>query len=400
MYEQRKVMALIVAAGAGVRMGSPVPKQFMDIGGRPMVLHSAVAFSSHELVDEVYVAVAAGQVDTCKKIVEGLPKFRGITQGGDSRQETVLNSLRSIAAGSGPDDIVLIHDGARPWVDEATITNVIIAAAESGAAVPCVPVTETLYRATDTEGDGVQTGPGAGRFLRSAPRRENMFAVQTPQGFKLALILSAHEEAAKNGVEVTDDGIPAHLSGHEVRMVLGEPGNVKVTTARDMEMARAREGLSGIGFDVHPFAAGRRLILGGVDIPFDRGLDGHSDADVLTHALMDAILGALDLGDIGKHFPDADPAFKGISSMELLKRVVALMSEGGWEIGNADTVIVTEKPKIAPYADDIRKSLSSALVARPGVVSVKATTAEGLGFTGREEGIGAQAIVRLKRREE
>jgi 2-C-methyl-D-erythritol 2,4-cyclodiphosphate synthase len=281
-------------------------------------------------------------------------------------------------------DIVLIHDAARPFVTDAVIEGVLDGVISSGAAVCCVPVKDTIYKADREMRDK----------LWGVPPRDELFAVQTPQGFDFALISDTHERALKDGLTATDDGSLAKAYGADVLITAGSYENIKVTTAEDLP--GSMQGRVGTGFDVHAFAAGRKLILGGVEIPYDRGLLGHSDADVLTHALMDAMLGALALGDIGRHFPDTDERYRGISSMKLLAEVVSMIHDKGYTVSNADMTIVAEKPRMSGFIPDIVARLSEVLGIETGRVSVKATTTEGLGFTGTEEGIGAQAIVLLR----
>ncbi|MDR1815630.1 MAG: 2-C-methyl-D-erythritol 4-phosphate cytidylyltransferase [Clostridiales Family XIII bacterium] len=398
MYKGRPVAAIIAAGGAGTRFGGDVPKQFRDVGGKPMWARAAAAFAEHEAVDEVVVVVpesGAGFENNGNDVC--------FVSGGADRQASVRNGL---AAVSFADGLALIHDAARPFVSREVIDRVIEGAASCGAAVPGVPVTDTIYQG------------------ETALDREALRAVQTPQGFDLCLIRAAHARAAEAGASYTDDGSLVLAAGHAVRVVEGDAANVKVTTPTDMESATCsaiggrqdaaptagidgganRAGIGagasrvGIGFDAHRFVGGRPLILGGVEIPFEMGLQGHSDADVLTHAFMDAILGALRLGDIGTLFPDSDPAYAGVSSMKLLADVTRRMRGAGYEIENADGVVVCEQPKLAPHRAEIEKRLADALGVPSGRVSVKGTTTERLGFTGREEGIAAEAVVLLKKK--
>jgi 2-C-methyl-D-erythritol 4-phosphate cytidylyltransferase/2-C-methyl-D-erythritol 2,4-cyclodiphosphate synthase len=398
MYRDRQVAVLIAAGGVGARLGADRPKQFMEIEGRSMLQMATLPFVRSEFVDRVIVIAAAGTEAETEPEIAALPIDAGrahaadrivqisLVTGGADRAESIRNGLAAAAKiGISKDDLVLIHDAARPYVTEAVIARVLDAAYEYGAAVPAVPVKDTIY-ATSELG-----------FAASVPDRKQLFAVQTPQGFEFSLIFESHEKAFREGAVVTDDGMPVLLSGNRVKIVEGDYANRKITTPEDLAPSRAAENPHrvGIGFDVHRFEAGGKLILGGIEIPFDKGLLGHSDADVLTHALMDAILGALRLGDIGKLFPDTDESYRGISSMILLKKVSALMREAGYRPENVDMTIVGERPKMAPYRSRIEKSIADALGVAPETVSVKATTTEKLGFTGREEGIGAEAIVLL-----
>ena len=379
MYKGRPVAALIMAGGSGTRFGSDAPKQFVPMDGETMLRRAIRAFENHPSVDEVIVVVPSGYED----FAEG----RKTASAGADRAASVRNGLDAVPS-RFEGGLVLIHDAARPFVARAVIDRVLEAACEAGAAVPAVPVTDTVY--DDDSNDGEQT-------VRVLPRGR-LAAAQTPQGFDLALIRAAHARAFAEGLTVTDDGSTALAAGCELRLVEGDAANRKITTREDWPVTPARR--AGIGFDAHRFetgpAARRPLVLGGVAIPFDRGLEGHSDADVLTHALMDAILGALHLGDIGLLFPDTDERYRGISSMVLLADVTARMREAGYEIENADTTLVCERPKIAPHRETVERSLAEALGVQPEHVSVKATTTEKLGFTGREEGIAAEAIVLLQ----
>jgi 2-C-methyl-D-erythritol 4-phosphate cytidylyltransferase/2-C-methyl-D-erythritol 2,4-cyclodiphosphate synthase len=401
MYNGRTVLTLIVAAGAGTRMGGKLPKQFLAIDGTPMLIKTAEVFERHGDTDGIYVVASPDYMALCRELLADMHKLRDVLPGGETRQDSVRLGLQAMAEAEGlaGEPIVLIHDAARPFVDAAIIDRVTETAAQRGAAIPCIPMTDTIYavaQVDEAQADGAQ----AARILQTAPDRKSLFAVQTPQGFALSLILKAHEQAAEAGKIVTDDGIPVKLMGHPVSVVQGGVRNRKITTAADMAAVQQAERRVGIGFDVHAFAVGRKLILGGREIPYERGLEGHSDADVLTHALMDAMLGALDLGDIGRHFPDTDPQYAGISSLKLLRRVRALMESRAWTIENADMTIIAERPKMARYISDMKEELAAALGLESTCVSIKATTTEGLGFTGREEGIGAQAVVLLRRRED
>jgi 2-C-methyl-D-erythritol 4-phosphate cytidylyltransferase/2-C-methyl-D-erythritol 2,4-cyclodiphosphate synthase len=383
MYEGRRVGALIAAAGNGSRMGGDVPKQFLDIGGIPMLLKTISIFEANPFVDDIFVIVPRARRDVLSGA--GLLKTRLDFDacGGATRQASVAEGLASIGAAPSRrvPDLVLIHDAARPFVTNDVISRVLEGAVETGAAIPCTPVKDTVYAATADR-----------RRLDVVLDREGLFAVQTPQGFDFKLICEAHTRAIKDGVAATDDGTLARRYGAQVRIVAGDYANVKITTREDLPDAGDRVGL---GFDAHAFAEGRALVLGGVNIPFERGLLGHSDADVLTHALMDAILGALNLGDIGLHFPDTDARYRGISSMTLLAEVRAKMERAGYRLGNADLVIVAERPRMAEHIAAMRDSLAAALGTDVGNVSVKATTTEGLGFSAKTDGIGAQAVVRL-----
>jgi 2-C-methyl-D-erythritol 4-phosphate cytidylyltransferase/2-C-methyl-D-erythritol 2,4-cyclodiphosphate synthase len=381
-------------------MGGGLPKQFRRIGGTCILRLSCDALGSHGSVDDIYVVAHPDWMAETEVALEGQGKLRAVCAGGQTRQESVLNALRAMPLQK--DDIVLIHDAARPFVTDAVIDDVLRALQETGAAVAAVPVTDTVWQAEEN---------GA-RFLSAPIPREGLYAAQTPQGFRFGLICAAHEEAARTGLSATDDGGLAKAYGARVALAAGDCANRKVTTEADLPPAGqdgqyGQYGLDGqnvlrvgTGFDVHALVPGRRLVLGGVEIPFEKGLLGHSDADVLLHALMDAMLGALALGDIGQHFPDTEAQYKGISSLELLAQVRRLVGERGYRVQSVDTTVLCERPRLAGHREAIRRSIAGALSLDADSVSVKATTTEGLGFTGREEGIGAQAVVLLQRQAE
>jgi 2-C-methyl-D-erythritol 2,4-cyclodiphosphate synthase/2-C-methyl-D-erythritol 4-phosphate cytidylyltransferase len=435
MYNGKTVAALIAAGGIGIRFGADIPKQFVEINGRSMLVCSVRPFLRNPFVDEIIVLAPAGfeqqtrdllarelgsglscRADTAAGVSAdmgtgaatdgmsadmGMDGFMGgtaaecrlrVVSGGTDRQASVRQGLEAAKGRSG---LVLIHDAARPFVTEDLINRVLDAAFEHGAAVPCVPVRDTIY---ETSADGVGSPARASKALD----RKRLAAAQTPQGFDFSLIEDAHRFAAADGIAVTDDGMPVMAYGRPVRIVEGDPANRKITAPEDMSSFGQYR--AGIGFDAHAFrkpadAGGQSwpLVLGGVEIPFEKGLEGHSDADVLTHALMDAILGALHAGDIGKLFPDTDAAYRGISSLLLLKRVARLMRDRGFALENADMTIVAERPRMAPHRETIENSLAKTLGTTPENVSVKATTTEKLGFAGREEGIAAEAVVLLKK---
>ena len=369
MYEGKRVTALIMAAGSGTRLGGPLPKQFLKIGGRTILERSLLPFEKNEYVDDVLVACGRDFIELCSRICAGFAKNRAVVEGGATRQESVRNALAQAA-----DGYILIHDGARPFVSEEIIDRVLAAAAENGAAVCAVPVKDTIRR-LDPD--------GGSRTLD----RDELRAVQTPQGFDSGLLREAFRRAEEEGFLATDDAGLVERLGRPVAIVDGSYGNIKITTKEDLPM----DVRTGSGYDVHRFAEGRKLILCGVEIPFEKGLLGHSDADVALHALMDAILGAAALGDIGRHFPDGDERYRGISSMELLRQVDALVRAKGYCVSNADVTIIAQRPKMLPYIEQMRANIASVLGVDIERVNVKATTTEKLGFAGREEGVAAQA---------
>jgi 2-C-methyl-D-erythritol 4-phosphate cytidylyltransferase/2-C-methyl-D-erythritol 2,4-cyclodiphosphate synthase len=390
MYSDKKVAVLIAAAGSGNRLNSDIPKQFLKIEGITMLEKTAMVFENSPLVDAIYVVAPEKGQELCKEILVNVSKFAGVTVGGRTRQDSVRKGLMFIDGNMKPADIVLIHDAARPFISDEVVERVIESASHHGAAVPCVPVVDTVYNGEEIVGEHGEDY----WVLSTLTDRSKLYSVQTPQGFFYDIIMRAHDAAEARSNEATDDGSLVKRLGINVRLVEGAQENYKITTAKDLLGSEVRVG---IGFDVHAFAEGRPLIIGGVEVPNARGLMGHSDADVLTHAIMDAMLGALSLGDIGMHFPDTDLAYAGISSMKLLGNVLTMIRKKGFEIFNIDTVIVAERPRMAGFIPSIKSSLAEALGVPEDCIGVKATTTEGLGFTGREEGIGAQAVVQLKR---
>lgn len=374
MYRDKKIAVIIAAAGAGTRINSETPKQFMKIGGKPMLAVTALAFSKCGLVDQIIVVTNPDRIEECGSILssQGVPGI--ITAGGRERQDSVYEGLKTLPADI---DYVMIHDAARPFVTQKLIEETICATVEKQAVVCATPVKETIRMRT-------------GRERSVTVDRSLMHSVQTPQGFEKNLIINAYKQAYAEGFYGTDDASIAERAGHKVYIIEGSYENIKITTKEDMN--NARENRTGIGFDVHAFSENRRLVLGGVEIPFDRGLSGHSDADVVVHAVIDALLGAAGCGDIGSLFPDSDDRYKDISSLLLLKEAAAIIKDKGFTTGNIDITVIAERPKIAPYAADMIKNIAETLGVGGDKINIKGTTTEGLGFTGREEGIAAQAV--------
>ena len=377
MYKGRKVTAVVTAAGSGRRMGTPLPKQFLKIGGKTVLEKAVEPFESSEHVDEIIVVGSSEFLELCTGLCRQFSKFSRAVAGGKERQDSVRNALNLVE-----DGYVLIHDGARPYVDMETIMRVLEAAAGTGAAVAAVPVKDTVR----------QTRGGDNTDSITLPR-DRLYSVQTPQGFDVALIREAYAAAEGEGFLGTDDGGLAERAGHPVTIVEGSYRNIKITTQEDLPM----ETRIGTGFDVHRLTEGRKLILCGIEIPFEKGLLGHSDADVAVHALMDAMLGAAAMGDIGRHFPDTDDAYKGISSMILLQKVRELIEQEGFRLGNADITIMAQRPKLSPYIEKMRTNIAAVLGMDAGSINVKATTTEKLGFVGRQEGIAAEAVCTINR---
>ena len=385
MYKGKKVAVIIAAAGVGKRMGAGIPKQYMLINGRPMLAETAGVFDANAFVDVLCVVTGVRDVEFCREMLKDLSKVKYIVPGGKERQDSISCGLSALCAAEDF-DIVMIHDAARPYVTNRIIEDCLEKTLQVGACTAAVPVKDTI------------------RYRNITLERKEMYAVQTPQCFERSVITGAYERAYSDGFYGTDDAGLVERMGRTVAIVEGDYKNIKITTPEDLPASCGGGAGSpflginafgmrvGTGFDVHAFAEGRALILGGVDIPHRKGLLGHSDADVLTHAVMDALLGAAALGDIGKHFPDTDERYRGISSLLLLEHVRELLSEAGYRVGNIDVTLIAQKPKIAPYIPQMVQNLAKGLVIDAGQINIKGTTTEKLGFTGREEGIACEAV--------
>lgn len=404
--------AILLAGGTGSRMGAGINKVLLPVAGIPCIVRSAMALSPW--VDRMILVCRPEEQNAFREVLESarlsVPVF--YAAGGATRQLSVTHGLREIARlessfgeddmipeevrlekaeepspSAAPDALVLIHDGARCLVSDEVIRNVLESVQRHGSGVAAIPVTDTLREV------GAENA-----FGRTIPR-EGLQAMQTPQGFRLPVLLSAFAAAEKEGFEGTDDAAVVAHAGFPVHRTPGSRFNLKLTTREDLRMAEAflkekafPELRVGQGYDVHQLAENRRLVLCGVEIPYERGLLGHSDADVAVHALMDALLGAACLGDIGRHFPDSDEKYHNADSMKLLEEVLNLLRREGYRPANADVTIVAQKPKLAPYILRMTENLASALMLPLNRVNVKATTTERLGFEGRMEGISAQAV--------
>ena len=364
MYRDNRVIAIIVAAGRGKRLGSSLPKQFLKVRGRTILEMSVEAFEQNKYVDEIFVAANADYCELTEKLCRGFSKLKKIVAGGAERQDSVRAALDCLRGENG---IVLVHDAARPFVSEAVINAVIEGTADFGAAIPTVPAKDTIRQ---VDGTGSRT-----------LQRETLARVQTPQGFRISLLKHAFEKAQAEGFLGTDDASLVERMGINISMVQGEDANRKITTREDLET----EIRIGTGYDVHRLVEGRPLVLCGEQIPYEKGLLGHSDADVALHALMDAMLGAAGLGDIGKHFPDTDERYRGISSMKLLQKTAELLREAGYFLGNADITIIAQRPKIAGYIPKMRANIAEIMNCDENKINIKGTTTEKLGFVGREE---------------
>jgi len=374
---------VVTAAGAGRRMGSALPKQYLTLSGVPLVVRTLRALHAWPGLLGVVVTAPADRVEeTSALLAEAeLPKVLRVVAGGAERQASVRLGLLALSE-AGDDDVVFIHDGVRPFPPVERFDELAAAARPDGALL-ALTCRDTVKRVEE------------GRVAETLAR-DTLRLAQTPQAFPYRLILDAHERAHREGVSVTDDIALVERLGLRPQVVEGSPGNVKITSAEDLAMAKERltpPRLSvGHGYDVHRLVEGRDLILGGVRFDHEKGLLGHSDADVLTHAVADACLGAAGLGDIGRHFPDSDPRYRGADSLKLLQAVGEMLRARGGRILRVDATLIAERPKIAPHVARMEENLSRALGLLPGGVSVKATTTEGLGFEGREEGISAHAV--------
>lgn len=398
--------AIVPAAGKGTRMGpiSVPSKQLLPLGGIPVIVHTLRALDVPE-IDAVVLVVPHDLVDTFQMLTKkyNCGKVKWVIPGGNSRQESVRLGLKILPPEYA---YVLIHDGGRPLVSKETVRACIRSTYETGAAAVGVPVKDTIKSSLD------------GRCVKETLPRELLWQIQTPQAFARKPLEEWHEAAAEQGLTVTDDAALAEANGYPVRLVRGEYSNLKLTTPEDLVLAEAllHHGLggeavaqspvdrnrahipafrTGIGYDVHQLGPGRKLVLGGVEVPYELGLIGHSDADVALHALMDALLGAAGLGDIGRHFPDTDPRYQGVSSLKLLDNVMELLSNGGYRVVNIDITIVAQRPKLAPYIDAMRETTASVCRVDVANVNYKATTTEGLGFVGEGRAIAAYAACLL-----
>lgn len=415
MYKDRKIVLILAAAGKGTRLGYSIPKQFIKmegLGDRSPLQKSILTAGIVDEIDEVIVVTNPEYIDlTYEQIAEeadahssSVPNFElkdvmqsqdedgvlcnfqpaskgvkskriEVIEGGASRQESTSLGIRFALKSKPEDYIILIHDAARPNASPELYRRVIKEAYEKGAVVPAIRLKDTIRD-----------------VKKGTLNRDDLRAVQTPQGFAGEIILNAIKYAEEKCFVGTDEGSLVDFAGLPVHTVLGSESNIKITNPEDL----SKTVCVGSGYDVHAFSENRKLILGGVDIPFEKGLLGHSDADVLTHALMDAILGAMGEGDIGLLFPDTSQEYKDVSSIELLKRVVALMNEKFYTLENADITVICQAPKIRQYIDEMKKNLELVLSPKNGI-NIKGTTTERLGFEGRGEGIAASATVLLSK---
>jgi 2-C-methyl-D-erythritol 4-phosphate cytidylyltransferase/2-C-methyl-D-erythritol 2,4-cyclodiphosphate synthase len=377
------VSAIIAAGGRGARFGGSQPKQLLTLGGVPILKRTVDAFLRGYPFIDVVVALpadlAANPPDYLDDVI--------IVEGGARRQDSVANAFRAVAPSA---QVVVIHDAARPLVTASLIERTVDAAIEHGAAIAALQATDTVKR-----GD-------ASRVIRGTLPRDEIFLAQTPQAFRAGVLRDALALAA-SASDATDEATLAEQAGHHVHLVDGDPRNLKITTPEDLEMAERLIGAHnssamriGNGYDLHRLVAGRPLILGGVTIPFDKGLQGHSDADAVCHAITDAILGAASAGDIGRHFPDTDPAWKDANSIVLLRQAAAIVRRVGYAIANVDVVVIAQQPTLVPHIDEICVSIARALGIDPQQVSVKGKTNEGVDSMGAGESIAVHAVALIQ----
>ena len=377
-----RCVVLVLAGGVGARIGGDLPKQYLTLAGKPVLRHTVEAFLGHPGIDSIQVVIGADDGELYADVVAGL-RLPAPVRGGATRQDSGRAGLEHLAA-AAPPDRVLIHDAARPFVDRALVDRVLAALEEAPGAVPALPVADTLKRSG-----------GDPPTIAATVERDGLWHAQTPQGFRFADILEAHRAA--EGAGFTDDAAVAAGAGLRVALVRGSEDNFKITTREDLARAERIAGngemltRTGTGFDVHAVGDGDHVMLCGVPIPHERGLVGHSDADVALHAITDALLGAIAAGDIGSHFPPTDERWRNAPSRTFLEHAARLAGEGGGRIVNVDVTIICETPKIGPHRDAMRRAVADILSIGVDRISVKATTTERLGFLGRGEAIAAQA---------
>ncbi len=380
------IAAVIVAGGRGVRLGTPLPKPLIPLGDRPLVSYSLETWNIYPDLSHLVLVCAAGWLNQAEEIARrwAPDKTCAVVVGGEERYDSVQAGLNALPDGT---QIVAVHDAARPFLSAALIRRTLAPLVDHHGALPGLQPVDTLRKSEQ----GISAG---------ASDRARYVLSQTPQCFRRPVLETAFERARRDGFTGTDDAsYVERLPGARVAVVAGDPDNFKITTPNDLERAQAMvkgkmfpRYRCGEGFDAHRYATGRKLVLGGVAVPFDLGLHGHSDADVLCHALGDALLGAVSLGDLGMHFPDSDAAYRDISSIELLRRIGEMVAAQGFSIVNVDATLIVQLPKIGPYRDKMRANIAAALGIAEHAVSVKATTTEGMGPYGRGEGIACRAV--------
>lgn len=372
MYKNRGVFAVVLAAGKGTRIG--FDKMLYKLDEFEVVHHSIKAFQDNDFIDKIIVA-AGENIDEIEKIAHRFSKVCSVVKGGETRAISVLNSLEKVNSGT----LVAIHDGARPFVSQQVINDAIQGAFENSAAVPCVKVKDTIKQSE-------------GEFIGQTFERDRLYITQTPQVFSSDMYKQLIDMYFDKSI--TDDAQLFEKAGIKVKITQGDYENYKITTIDDIKKEKNMR--IGHGYDVHKLVEGRKLIMGGVEIPYEKGLLGHSDADVVLHAVMDSLLGALALGDIGKHFPDTDERYKGCDSMDLMRHVADMIFDKGADVENIDVTILCQKPKLSPHIMKMRENIANTLHCDLDKISVKATTEEGLGFTGEGLGIACHCVCLLK----
>jgi 2-C-methyl-D-erythritol 4-phosphate cytidylyltransferase/2-C-methyl-D-erythritol 2,4-cyclodiphosphate synthase len=384
-----KVCAIIPGAGPGERLGQSQPKAWVLLAGQPLICHSLAAFRRSPRINEIILVVHPHDTDRARELIASGPsdKTEKAVSGGATRQESVWLGLQESSQDA---DIVVVHDAARPFVSQQLIEQCIQQALAHGACTAAVPCSDTVKRAD-------------GNTVAQTLDRRRLWLVQTPQAFRRDLIIQGHENARRHGIsDATDDAQLVERLDKPVRIVRGCAENMKITEPADMALVEALlaggPARIGFGYDAHSVSRQRTLVLGGVVFEGEPGLEGHSDADVICHAACDALLGASGLGDLGRHFPDTDERYRGISSLKLLKEVAGMVRAAGWQLENLDVTLVAERPRIAPFSAQIRRNLAQAVGIEDARVSAKATTSEGLGFVGRREGMASYAVCSLRRK--
>jgi 2-C-methyl-D-erythritol 4-phosphate cytidylyltransferase/2-C-methyl-D-erythritol 2,4-cyclodiphosphate synthase len=389
------VSAILAAAGRGTRLGAAEPKQMLMLGERAILQRSFEILERHERIEEIVIALPSDLVSAPPVYLISSRKPVRIVDGGARRQDSVANAFARV---SNDATVIVVHDAARPFATAGLFTRVIDAAAQGGAAIAALQASDTVKEAAT---------PSGAKLVARTIDRETIYLAQTPQAFTRAVLADAIARGRESGT-ASDEASLAEAAGHSVRIVEGEPANIKITTQHDFDVSKAMAQIRhppsgrtvlrvGTGYDLHRLEAGRPLIIGGVDIPSPAGLAGHSDADVLCHAVTDAILGAAAAGDIGQHFPDTDPKWKGADSLDLLKGAVALVHAAGYAIDNVDAVIIAERPKLAPHIAAMRANLAQAMGIDVSAVSVKGKTNEQVDALGRNEAIAVHAVALITR---
>lgn len=386
------VTAIIAAGGRGLRLGADRPKQFLEIGGRSILETSVAALAASNRVNEIVVAIPGDHLATAGEGWAPLPTPLTFVAGGARRQDSVANAF---ARSSRTADVIVIHDAARPFVTAEMIARTIDAAHLHGAAIAAIPVLDTVKQAGEPDQDG-------SRPIRATIPRDTVFLAQTPQAFRRDVLARALEHG--RGVDATDEAMLVERLGLPVHLVEGDARNIKITTPEDLSTAKAGAFRTsahpvmriGTGYDLHTLVVGRPLILAGVSIPFELGLSGHSDADIVCHAVTDAVLGASNVGDIGRLFPDTDPKWQGANSIALLKGAMELVRHAGYRVSNVDVTVIAQKPKLVPYLDQMRANLAAALGLDSGAVSIKGKTNEGVDSMGRGESMACHAVALIE----